>query len=144
MAAAREGREIDFAVLCGFCRDHIGADDNTTLIEGVGGILVPLTNDKTVADWIAALDIMPILVVGSYLGALSHALTAWETMTARGNPPVSIIVSQSQEAPVSLDETMNTLTRFLPPVPMLPLPCLARADRLWETAPDLLGALVMG
>ncbi len=144
MAAARDGRSIDFAALCKFCRDHIGTDNRTMLIEGVGGVLVPLTSDKTVADWIAALDIKPILVVGGYLGALSHGLTAWETMNARNIPPVSVVVSESPDGPVSLDETITTLMRFLPPIPVVPLPRLAPADRVWETAPDLLDALVTG
>jgi dethiobiotin synthetase len=142
MAATREGRTIDFPALCEFCRDQIS--DDTILIEGVGGVLVPLTRDKTVADWIAALDIKPILVVSSYLGALSHGLTAWEAMNARGIPPVSIIISQSSDGPVSLDETMTTLMRFLPPISVIPLPRLTPSDRVWETAPDLLAALVMG
>jgi len=144
MAAAREGRQLDFTALCDFCRDHIGsaaARHETVLIEGVGGVLVPLTDSETVADWIAALDIRPILVVGGYLGALSHGLTAWEAMNARGIPPLSIIISQSSDAPVPLDETIGTLARFLPPIPMVALPHLAPSDRIWEAAPDLLPAL---
>jgi dethiobiotin synthetase len=144
MAAAREGSEIDFSSLCDFCRDQIGAaatENATTLIEGVGGVLVPLTSRETVADWIAALDAKPILVVGSYLGALSHGLTAWETMNARGIPPVSLIISQSSDAPVALEETATTLARFLPAIPIVALPRLAPAGRIWETAPDLLAAL---
>jgi dethiobiotin synthetase len=144
MAAAREQRAIDFAALCDFCRDRIDAAvarDETALIEGVGGVLVPLGGGETVADWIAALDIRPVLVVGSYLGALSHGLTAWETMNARGISPVSLIVSESADGAVSLDETMATLARFLPPVPIIGLPRLASRERAWETAPELLRAL---
>lgn len=146
MAAAREGRTIDFAALCDFCRDQAGAaaaENQTILIEGVGGVLVPLTDGETVADWIAALDIKPILVIGDYLGALSHGLTAWEAMNARGIPPVSVVISHSPDAPVPLDETMTTLARFLPPLALVPLPLLAPADRVWETAPDLLAALAL-
>lgn len=145
MAASREDRAIDFAALCDFCRDRIieaAAKNETALIEGVGGVLVPLTGGDTVADWIGALDVKPILVVGSYLGALSHGLTAWETMNAHGIPPVSVIISQSSDAPVALDETAATLARFLPATPIVALPRLAPADRVWETAPDLLSALV--
>ena len=144
MAAAREGRQLDFTTLCDFCRDHIdsaAAHHETVLIEGVGGVLVPLTGSETVADWIAALDIKPILVVGGYLGALSHGLTAWEAMNARGIPPLSIIISQSSDDPIPLDETIETLARFLPPIPIIALPRLAPSDRIWETAPDLLSAL---
>jgi dethiobiotin synthetase len=144
MAAARAGRDINFADLCEFCRcqiDGAATANETLLIEGVGGVLVPLTENHTVADWIAALNIKPVLVVGSYLGALSHGLTAWETMNARSIPPVSVIISQSPDAAVSLDEAVTTLARFMPSVPIFTLPRLAPADRLWETATDLLPAL---
>lgn len=144
MAAAREGQGIDFPALVDFCRTQIDlavTNDEIILIEGVGGILVPVTDTETVADWIATLDVRPILVVGSYLGALSHAITAWETMNARGIPPVSLVVSQSADAPVPLDETIETLAGFLPPLSMVALPRLTPSDRIWETAPNLLTAL---
>ena len=39
------------------------------LIEGIGGVMVPLDDKRTVLDWMAALDIPLLLVAGSYLGA---------------------------------------------------------------------------
>ena len=42
------------------------------LIEGIGGIMVPLDARHTVLDWMNALDLPLLLVAGSYLGSLSH------------------------------------------------------------------------
>ena len=70
MAAAREGRTIDFVALVDFCRQTIedcsDKSDSTgiTLIEGVGGVMVPLTQTHTVLDWITELNIPSIIVVG--------------------------------------------------------------------------------
>src|SRR4029077_2674085 len=42
LAAAREGRRIDVDQVVGFCRDAIAQSRDVLLIEGVGGIMVPL------------------------------------------------------------------------------------------------------
>ena len=72
MAAAREGRQLDFEALLHFCRDCAAGPEDILLIEGVGGVMVPLTRDKTVLDWIEAIDAPCLLVAGSYLGTISH------------------------------------------------------------------------
>ena len=113
MAASREGRDIDFDELIGYCRRVIDGFSGTTLVEGVGGVMVPLTAERTVLDWIAALKTPAILVVGSYLGTLSHTLTAHAALSARAIPLAGIVISESAESPVPLDETRDTLARFI-------------------------------
>lgn len=114
MAAAREGRDIDFETLCRFCGDAAGNLPGVTLVEGVGGVMVPLTDSKTVVDWISSLKMPALLVVGSYLGTLSHTLTAHAVLTQRQIPVTAVVISESEESPVPLAETEATLTRFLP------------------------------
>ena len=63
LAAAREGREIDFDALVGFSRSAVEAASGLLFIEGVGGIMVPLDARRTVLDWMAGLRI-PLLVRG--------------------------------------------------------------------------------
>lgn len=115
MAAARENRGISFDLLVDICREAIesAGDEETLYIEGVGGVMVPLTDDKLVLDWIAALNIPAILVVGSYLGTLSHTLTAALALESRNIPIYSVIISESEESPVPMEETAATLQRFL-------------------------------
>ena len=55
LAAAREGRNIDFGELIAFSRQEIAAAQGMLFIEGVGGIMVPLDAERTVLDWMAAL-----------------------------------------------------------------------------------------
>lgn len=128
MAAAREEKTIDFDVLVRFCRDAIDGDDEITLIEGIGGVMVPLTESHTVLDWIAALDIPALVVVGSYLGTLSHTLTAAEALRARNVSVAGVVISESEDNPVSLAETAATLARFLPGLPIRTLPRTPWAD----------------
>jgi dethiobiotin synthetase len=118
MAAARERRVIDFYALTEFCAP--GAED-ILLVEGVGGAMVPLTEDKTVLDWIIALDAPALVVTGSYLGSISHTLTTVAAMRARGAAIAAIVVSESLENPVPLAETIETMQRFLAPIPVFPM-----------------------
>jgi dethiobiotin synthetase len=120
MAAERERRTIPFYELLEFCRAPRPAD--VTLIEGIGGVMVPLDHEHTVLDWIAELASPVILVAGSYLGTLSHTLTAITALRARAVEPAAIIVSESETQPVSLEETTETVRRFIGPVAVAALP----------------------
>ena len=112
MAAAREGRSIDFAALTSYCRQLLDGPDEIVLIEGVGGVMVPLDSRHTVLDWIAVLGAPAILVAGSYLGTISHTLTALGMLDLRGCAVRAIVVSESIESPVALDETAAAIGRF--------------------------------
>ena len=100
MAAAREQRTVPFTDLVDFCAAHDSTD--VTLIEGIGGIMVPLDARHTVLDWMEALAAPIVLVVGGYLGTLSHTLTAVETLRSRSQEIAGIVVNESKEQPVSL------------------------------------------
>lgn len=126
MAAAREHRAIPFDALVGFSREPAGVDLN--LVEGIGGVMAPLDDRHTVLDWIAALEVPALVVVGSYLGALSHALTAVAALTSRGVTTLAVVVSQSADEPVPTAESAATLGRFVGGIPVFVLPRTENAD----------------
>lgn len=136
MAAAREGRQIDFDALIAHCRDAAAGPEDVLLIEGVGGVMVPLTETKTVLDWIVAIEAPCLLVVGSYLGTISHTLTAVEALRSRNADLAAIVISESEESPVPPEETRETIGRFLPGTRIAILPRLS-GDDAWRRAPDL-------
>jgi dethiobiotin synthetase len=120
MAAARERRSIPFDALVATCR-AAGARADVTLIEGIGGVMVPLDERHTVLDWIAALGAPALLVVGSYLGTLSHTLTAAAALRQRGVAILGIVVSESEQQPAPAEDTAAILARFVTaPVVVLP------------------------
>jgi dethiobiotin synthetase len=119
MAAAREGRQIALNELLEFCRRP--TDARLRLFEGIGGVMVPLNEHETTLDWMALLGAPALLVCGSYLGAISHALTAHQALRSRSITVQSIIVSQSPEEPVPLEETRATIQQFVEPTPVVSL-----------------------
>jgi dethiobiotin synthetase len=112
MAAAREGKHIDVSGLIAFCRKAIAGHRGTLLIEGVGGIMVPLDECHTVLDWAKALGLPLIVIAGSYLGTLSHTLTALDVAARAGLSVAAVVVNESAGATVPLDETVRSLGRF--------------------------------
>ena len=140
MAAHREGRALDFDALIEYCRG-CGDGADVQLIEGVGGVLVPLDDRHTVIDWVSALECPAVLVVGSYLGTISHTLTAAHVLRDAGVALAAVIVSESEEAPVPSAETVATLARFLPGVALRVLPRPLDAGTRRARADDFVDAL---
>ncbi|MSO67537.1 MAG: dethiobiotin synthase [Pseudolabrys sp.] len=124
IAAAREGRSIDFEQLVAFSRNAIRAATGMLFIEGVGGIMVPLDGKRTVLDWMAALNIPLLLVVGGYLGAISHTLTALDVLWQRKLKIAAIVVSESERGTVELDDTVASIARFSNGIDVIGLPRL--------------------
>src|SRR5512141_1805604 len=124
MAAAREGRTVEFDKLVDFSRATITAATGMLFIAGVGGIMVPLDGRRTVLDWMAALDIPLLLVVGGYLGAISHTLTALDVLAQRKLKIAAIVVSESERGTVELDDTVVSIARFSQGVEVIGLPRL--------------------
>ena len=141
MAAAREAREVDFDALVAFTRGGLEGDEDWLLVEGVGGVCVPLDRCHTVLDWIAASRLPALLVTGSYLGTLSHTLTAATVLRARGIELAGLALCESAESPVPLAETRAALLRFLGDVPCALVPRLPAGPEPWRHAPPLLEAL---
>lgn len=142
MAAAREGRRLDFDALVDHGRRAMADPVDVLLIEGVGGAFVPVTDDHLVADWIAALGLPALVVAGSYLGTISHTIATVEALSGRGIVIHGIVVSESEETAGSPDELVATLRRHLGSLPVLFCPRVADgSDAPWRAAPPLLQIL---
>jgi dethiobiotin synthetase len=112
MAARREGRAIDFQEVVDFCRRTMAARSGFLFIEGIGGIMVPLDDHRTVLDWMSMLRIPIVLVAGSYVGTMSHTLTSLEVLVRRNLNVAAVVISESEGSAASLEDTVATLQRF--------------------------------
>ena len=129
MAAEAEGKTIDFDAVLQDSRARMAAKPDVLLIEGVGGVMVPLDDRHTVLDWMEALTLPVLLVAGSYLGTISHTLSAVDVLTRRGLKIAALVVSETTGSTVSMDATITTLRRFVAAnVEILALPRLTRQD----------------
>jgi len=138
MAAEAEGKRIDFDALVAFSL-HAATSAEFVIIEGVGGVMSPISASSTVLDWMAELALPALLVSGSHLGAQSHALTALLALHARRIAVLALVVSETEGSTVGLVETRNSLARFAAPTPVVSIPRLARdaSHAAFRTIADL-------
>jgi dethiobiotin synthetase len=128
MAAQREGRAIAFDEVVAFCRQSMARRRGVLLVEGIGGIMVPLDDHRSVLDLMSVLRIPILLVAGSYVGTLSHTLTALEVLARRNLDVAAIVVSESAASAATLAETVATLRHFSDSIDVVGLPRLAPGD----------------
>jgi adenosylmethionine-8-amino-7-oxononanoate aminotransferase len=85
LAAARERARLDCAALCAAvrrCRDANPAD--VLLLEGAGGLRVPLNEREDMLDFMSALGLPVLLVGGNCLGGLNHMLLSLDALRNAG------------------------------------------------------------
>ena len=116
MAARLEGRSLTLDDILRVCETAMADPRGPLLIEGAGGVMSPFAEGATCLDAIKALGLPCLLVSGTYLGAISHTLTALAAMRAAGCAPRAIAVNETAGSSVTLAQTMAELAAFAPDV----------------------------
>ncbi|MHC1728197.1 MAG: dethiobiotin synthase [Syntrophobacteraceae bacterium] len=113
-AARDEGKAVDVQYIKEFV-DRNGFSHQFLVMEGAGGLLVPLDDRTLMIDLISRLNARPILVARAGLGTINHTLLSIEALHARGVSPLGIIFLDSGE-PASPEEmvreNMEAVERF--------------------------------
>ena len=122
LAARREGRSIDVDAVVAYCQGAIERRPDILLIEGVGGIMVPLDDHRTILDVMMALRVPLMLVTGSYRGTISHTLTALDSLFRRDLNVLATIVNETPGSSLPLGDVVASIGHFTEPVIGLPRP----------------------
>jgi dethiobiotin synthase len=80
LAAKYAGRTIDLGALLAL---PPSAEKTRWIVEGAGGLLVPVNDSEIMADWIALLGLPVLLVARTSLGTINHTLLTLEALRAR-------------------------------------------------------------
>jgi dethiobiotin synthetase len=75
----------------------IPVTDNKLIIEGAGGLMVPLTDDFLMIDLIQQLSVPVVLVVKNYLGSINHTLLSLEALRNRTIPLRAVIFNGDED-----------------------------------------------
>jgi dethiobiotin synthetase len=120
-AAQRDGVNIDLERLVG-CHDTLAAHHDITLIEGAGGLLVPLTPTLTFADLATRLRVPVLVVVGSRLGAINHSLLTMRYARFAGLPVLGYVINfLTPGADLAAETNVGVLADWLgPPLGIVP------------------------
>jgi dethiobiotin synthase len=90
LAARLDGRRIELDPLLAVAATQ--ASSERWIVEGAGGILVPINESTLMIDLIAALAVPSIVVARSTLGTINHTLLTLEALRTRGLPVAGVVM----------------------------------------------------
>ncbi len=83
------------------------------IVEGAGGLMVPLTEEKLFIDLLEELKLPTIVVVGNKLGAINHSLLSFEALRKRNIPILGAIYNNIFETDMDILEDNEHIIRKL-------------------------------
>jgi dethiobiotin synthetase len=101
-------------------------ENDVVVVEGAGGLIVPLNDHESLADFAQKIDLPIILVVGMKLGCLNHALLTIEAIKTRKMKIAGWVANALAQEMSLLNENIQSLqdridAPFLGMIPTLPL-----------------------
>jgi dethiobiotin synthetase len=91
------------------CHEALAGLADCVIVEGAGGLLVPLNATEDWRDVVQALQVPVILVVGMRLGCLNHALLTADALHSRGLTFAGWVANRIEVAMPLFDENVETL-----------------------------------
>jgi len=131
VAAERAGIEIDW---CGVTDafESIAVKHEVVIVEGAGGLLVPLTKEKTNLDLIRECEFPVLLVARLGLGTINHTLLSLEALAARKILCAGVVLNQTTEQKGIAEETNPKALSQLVSVPVWGVvPYHSQPDPIW-------------
>jgi dethiobiotin synthetase len=96
------------------------------LLEGIGGVMVPLGNGFSVLDLIANLGCSSVVVSRNKLGTINHTMLTVDAMQHAGIKRLKVVLMASRERDFSTDSNGRILSELLASTPLVPMPFLGR------------------
>lgn len=109
VAAAKERLKIDTSLIVNLYKE-ISSVHDITLVEGAGGLLVPLLPRYTYADLARAMELPLLVVAANRLGAINHLLLTIEHASCRGLKVLGYVFNRlSNETSLAADSNRAAL-----------------------------------
>jgi len=107
VAAKMERKKIDVHRILLAAKKIKESGCDFLVVEGCGGLLVPIVQGVFVVDLIPMLGAQAILVSRSGLGAINHSLLSLEALRSRGIEPLGVLFNRLSSGPMSVPEKTN-------------------------------------
>ncbi len=123
---------------------ELGKEADYSIVEGIGGVLVPIDREHTIADLGALLDLQTVVVARNDLGVLSYTLTAMEALRRRKISVRAIVlnhVERSSRQDLSRLSNREVLADYFPRIPVLRVPRVQSENDLVDAAVELYNTL---
>jgi dethiobiotin synthetase len=131
VAALGGGQNVPFKEVLGKIQAAVKRCD-LLLVEGVGGVMVPLARDYTVRELIGRLECKTIVVCPNRLGTINHTLLTAFALKDTGVEGFTIVMMGVKKPDISAASNPRMLRRMLPLTPVFCVPYLGlRAGTAW-------------
>lgn len=127
LAATDAGRTVEPPALVAAAR-RAGERVDALVVEGVGGLLVPISLGYSIRDFAVELGLPLVVAARPGLGTINHTLLTVEAARAAGLTVAAIVMTPWPEEPSLLEGSNRTTVEALSGVAVHTLPELARAD----------------
>jgi dethiobiotin synthetase len=124
LAAKLAGTELDPAAIVSAVRDG----EPPVVVEGVGGLLVPLTDRFDVADLAVELGLPLLVAANPGLGTINHTLLTLEAARARRLRVAAVVLTPWPERPDEIERSNRDTIARLGEVAVEVLPRIPRAE----------------
>lgn len=113
LAARLDGREIDLDAIDS-ATARLKELYDIVLIEGAGGLMVPVTDDFFTIDYVSSRRLPLMLVTNGVLGSINHTVLSLEAVKARGIELVALLYNEHFDTDkVIAEDTKSFLRRYL-------------------------------
>ena len=102
---------------------------DVVVVEGVGGLLVPLTREHSVRDFAATLGLPVLVAARPGLGTISHTLLTLEAARTGGLRVAAVVMTPWPAAPSRMEISNRATIERISGVPVLTLPFVSAPDR---------------
>jgi dethiobiotin synthetase len=109
VAADREGRPVDWETV-GRCLRMVEGGSDVLIVEGVGGVMVPLDAKHTVLDLARWLRLPAIIVARPHLGTINHTLLTVNALRSAGVPIAGVVINRYPADAASIADETNPRT----------------------------------
>ncbi len=128
LAARIDGVELDLSVI-DQARETLEERYDVVLVEGAGGLMVPITDEFFAIDYAATRGLPVILVTNSRLGSINHTVLSLEAIRNRGMQLHSVLYNTyfDRDKVISADTRGfigRYVERYFPGTPILDVPAL--------------------
>ena len=110
LAARMEGRSVDLKAIADAIA-KCAASHDFVLVEGAGGLAVPLTRDTLAVDFAAAQKWPLVLVASGRLGSINHIILSLEAAKSRGMQVAGVVYNWCADADPVIDVDTPEVTR---------------------------------
>lgn len=139
VAAERDGTELSYRSIR---EESAAALENAAVgvLEGIGGLRVPLADGREILDLVADLDCSAVVIARSGLGTLNHTALTVEALKRR-NVPVLAVVLNEYDGDIVVERSNPETLESMIDAPVLTMPSVDQSD-LIDTAREQLTPII--